>query len=293
MLNIIDGKSISKELKEKVKKEIDKLNRKPKLIIISIGDDPASKIYIRNKRKVCEEVGVDIIVIERDSSISRKDTIDLIDKFNKDYSVDGIMVQEPLPSHLEGISEYIDPEKDVDGFTSSNIGKLFLGEGFFFMPCTPAGIIELIDRTGINIEGKHVVIVGRSKIVGKPLAGLLLHKNATVTICHSKTNDLENICKSSDILISAVGKPRFITDKYIGENTRIVIDVGINRLDNGKVVGDIDYDKVSEIFKNRINANYITPVPGGIGPMTVISLIINTTVAYVNKLFIEGGISDE
>lgn len=291
MLSVIDGKSISKELEEKVKKEIDKLKRKPRLVIISVGDDSASKIYIRNKKKACEEVGVDIIVIEKDSSISRKDAIDLINEFNEDYFVDGIMVQEPLPIHLEGISEYIRPDKDVDGFTSSNIGKLFLGEGFFFMPCTPVGIIELIDRTGIDIEGKHVVIVGRSKIVGKPLAGLLLHRNATVTICHSKTNDLENVCRSSDILISAIGKPRFITDKYIGENTRIVIDVGINRLDSGKVVGDIDYDKVSEIFKNRINTNYITPVPGGVGPMTVVSLIINTTIACTNKLLKE--VSDE
>ncbi len=283
MLNIIDGKSISKKLKEELKIQVSKLKRKPRLVIISIGNDPASKIYIRNKRKACEEIGIDIIIVEKEENISREEALDLIDEFNGDVLVDGIMVQEPLPKHLEGISEEILPEKDVDGFTSGNLGKLILGEGFFFMPCTPAGIIELIDSTGVSIEGKHAVVIGRSKIVGKPLSALLTHRNATVTLCHSKTKNLEEICRSSDILISAIGKPKFVNRNFIGDNTKIVIDVGINRLENGKVVGDVDFDEISEIFRHRINTNYITPVPGGVGPMTVTSLMINTTLSHVQR----------
>lgn len=288
MLKIIDGKELSKKLKDSLKLSVSKISgRKPRLVIISIGEDPASKIYIRNKRKACEEIGIELIVVEENENISRDDALSLIDEFNGDVFVDGIMVQEPLPKHLEGMSEEILPEKDVDGFTSANIGKLFLGEGFFFLPCTPAGIIELIDSTEFPIEGKHVVIIGRSKIVGKPLAGLLLHRNATVTICHSKTEDLEEICRTSDILISAVGKPKFVTREFIGDNTRVVIDVGINRLEDGKVVGDVDFDDVSEVFNDRYNDNYITPVPGGVGPMTVAGLMVNTVTSYVNKLLEE------
>lgn len=283
MLEVIDGKAISKKLRIKLKEQVSKLKRKPRLVIISIGNDPASKIYIRNKRKACEEIGIDLIVVERDENISREEALDLIDEFNGDVFVDGIMVQEPLPKHLEGISEEINIDNDVDGFTSANLGKLVLGEDFFFMPCTPAGVIELIDSTGIPIEGKNVVVIGRSKIVGKPLAALLVHRNATVTLCHSKTRNLKEICRNSDILISAIGKPKFITKEYIGNNTRIVIDVGINRLENGKVVGDIDFDEVSEMFKHRINTNYITPVPGGVGPMTVTSLMINTVLSHVKR----------
>lgn len=283
MLEIIDGKAISKKLRIKLKEQVSKLKRKPRLVIISIGNDPASKIYIRNKRKACEEIGIDLIVVERDENISREEALDLIDEFNGDVFVDGIMVQEPLPKHLEGISEEINIDNDVDGFTSANLGKLVLGEGFFFMPCTPAGVIELIDSTGIPIEGKNVVVIGRSKIVGKPLSALLVHRNATVTLCHSKTRNLKEICRNSDILISAIGKPKFITKDYIGDNTRIVIDVGINRLEDGKIVGDVDFDEISEMFKHRINTNYITPVPGGVGPMTVISLMINTVVSHVQR----------
>lgn len=283
MLKIIDGKEISKKVRTKLKEQVSKLKRKPRLVIISIGNDPASKIYIRNKRKACEEIGIDLIVVEKDESISRDEALDLIDEFNEDAFVDGIMVQEPLPKHLEGISEEINIDNDVDGFTSGNLGKLLLGEGFFFMPCTPAGIIELIDSTRMPIEGKHVVIIGRSKIVGKPLAGLLLHRNATVTVCHSKTQNLEEICKTSDILISAVGKPKFINRNFIGDNTRIVIDVGINRLEDGKVVGDVDFDNISEVFNDRYNDNYITPVPGGVGPMTVTGLMVNTVLSHVKR----------
>lgn len=283
MLSIIDGKSISKKLKEELKIQVSKLKRKPRLVIISIGNDPASKIYIRNKKKACEEIGIDLIIVEKDENISREEALDLIDEFNEDVFVDGIMVQEPLPKHLEGISEEINIDNDVDGFTSTNLGKLVLGDGFFFMPCTPAGIIELIDSTGIPIEGKHVVVIGRSKIVGKPLSALLTHRNATVTLCHSKTKNLEEICRSSDILVSAIGKPKFVNKNFIGDNTRIVIDVGINRLDNGKIVGDVDFEEVSEMFKHRINTNYITPVPGGVGPMTVTSLMINTVLSHVQR----------
>lgn len=283
MLSIIDGKAISKKLREDLKIQVSKLKRKPRLVIISIGNDPASKIYIKNKKKACEEIGIDLIIVEKDENISREEALDLIDEFNGDAFVDGIMVQEPLPKHLEGISEEINIDNDVDGFTSANLGKLVLGDGFFFMPCTPAGVIELIDSTGIPIEGKHVVVIGRSKIVGKPLSALLTHRNATVTLCHSKTKNLEEICRSSDILISAVGKPKFVNKNFIGDNTRIVIDVGINRLDNGKVVGDVDFEEVSEMFKHRINTNYITPVPGGVGPMTVTSLMINTVLSHVQR----------
>lgn len=283
MLEIINGKEIANRLKQKLKEQVSKLKRKPRLVIISVGNDPASKIYIRNKRKACEEIGIDLIVVEKDENVSRNEMLDLIDEFNGDVFVDGIIVQEPLPKHLEGISEEINIDNDVDGFTSANLGKLVLGEGFFFMPCTPAGIIELIDSTGIPIEGKNVVVIGRSKIVGKPLSALLVHRNATVTLCHSKTRNLKEICRNSDILISAIGKPKFITKDYIGDNTRIVIDVGINRLENGKIVGDVDFDEISEMFKHRINTNYITPVPGGVGPMTVISLMINTVVSHVQR----------
>lgn len=283
----INGKECAKEIKNKAKEICNNLKKNsiiPRLDIISVGNDPASKIYIKNKTKACEEVGIDLHLHKFDEDIDRIKLTRIIKNLNKSINVHGIMVQEPLPKHLEGISECIDPSKDVDGFTSMNIGKIFLNDGNFFEPCTPSGIIKLIKSTEISIEGKHAVIIGRSKIVGKPLAGLLLNENATVTICHSKTENLKEICKSSDILISAVGKPKFITREFIGNNTKVVIDVGINRLENGKVVGDVDFDDVTEYFEKEHNYtnNYITPVPGGVGPMTVAMLMNNTVISASN-----------
>lgn len=283
MLQLIDGKAQSEVLKQSIANKVKNLDVKPRLIIISVGDDAASKIYIRNKRKACEETGIQLIVVEKPANVSRDEISDLIFEFNNDAFVDGIMIQEPLPAHLEGISEEIYEGKDVDGFTSSNLGKLLLQQDNYFEPCTPAGIVQLINSTGLNISGKHIVVIGRSKIVGKPLSAMLLNQNATVTICHSKTEHLKDICKTSDILISAIGKPKFITTEYIGPNTRIVTDVGINRLDNGKLCGDADFKSICQLFNNRINTNYITPVPGGVGPMTVQNLMLNTLKSYFNR----------
>lgn len=279
MLKIIDGKNQSLILKQQIKDVVKKLQRKPRLVIISVGDDKASKIYIKNKQKACEDIGIELILVEKPDTVSRDEISDLIFEFNNDAFVDGIMIQEPLPKHLEGISEEIYEGKDVDGFTSRNLGKLFINEGTYFEPCTPAGIIQLINSTDIDICGKHIVIIGRSKIVGKPLSAMLLNKNATVTVCHSKTNNLKGICKTADIIIVAVGKPKFLTTDYLGDNTRMIIDVGINRLDNGKICGDADFDNICRLFNNRINTNYITPVPGGVGPMTVQNLMFNTLVS--------------
>lgn len=283
MLQILDGKNLSKKIKNKLIQTVNNLNRKPKLVIISIGNDFASKVYVKNKIKACEEVGIDITVISKEIDITREQLIQIIDMLNQDPQIDGIIVQEPLPKHLEGVSEQISIDKDVDGFTSGNLGKLILNDNTAYIPCTPKGIVQLLNTTDIPIEGKNVVIIGRSKIVGKPLAILLTNMNATVTLCHSKTTNLKQICQTCDILITAVGKPNFITRDYIGNNTRIVIDVGINRTQNGKVVGDVNYEEVCQIFKNRINTNYITPVPRGVGPMTVTNLISNTIISYIKR----------
>ena len=282
MANIINGKEISDKLREKLKKEVAKLkneqNLQPSLAVIIVGDDPASKIYVRNKKRACEEIGIKSYEFALSANTSENELLNLIDTLNKRYDVNGILVQMPLPAHIneKTIIEHINPMKDVDAFHEVNVGKIMTGN-FKFLPCTPAGIIYLLDETGIKISGKHCVIIGRSNIVGKPLAMLMLHRDATVTICHSKTQNLTEICKTADILMAAVGKANFVTRNMVKPGA-VVIDVGINRCENGKLCGDVDFENVKNV------ASYITPVPGGVGPMTISMLMKNTlTAALLQK----------
>ena len=282
MANIINGKEISDKLREKLKKEVAKLkneqNLQPSLAVIIVGDDPASKIYVRNKKRACEEIGIKSYEFALPANTSEKELLNLIDTLNKRRDVNGILVQMPLPAHIneKTVIEHINPMKDVDAFHEVNVGKIMTGN-FKFLPCTPAGIIYLLDETGIEISGKHCVIIGRSNIVGKPLAMLMLHRDATVTICHSKTQNLTEICKNADILIAAVGKANFVTRNMVKLGA-VVIDVGINRCENGKLCGDVDFENVKNV------ASYITPVPGGVGPMTISMLMKNTiTAALLQK----------
>lgn len=274
MTIIIDGKEISKKILAEIKVETkllyDKHEIKPGLAVIIVGEDPASKVYVKRKRQTCESLGFYSESYDLDENISEKELLNLISDLNNEPSIHGILVQLPLPKHLneKKILEFINYEKDVDAFHPINQANLFSGETSI-LPCTPFGIIELLKRYEIKIEGKHAVIIGRSNIVGKPLSLMLLKENATVTICHSKTNNLTYFTKKADILISAVGKPEFIKADMIKENS-VIIDVGINRLDNGKLVGDIDFEDV----KDKVYA--ITPVPGGVGPMTIAMLMKNT-----------------
>ena len=262
---IIDGKEIAKEAA--------KLNAKgitPGRAVILVGDDPASQIYVRNKHRACKETGIYSREITLAKDTSEEDILALIDKLNADSAIDGILVQLPLPKQIDPdkVIERISPHKDVDGFHPVNAGALLTGqEGF--VSCTPLGIMELIKSTGQEISGKDAVVIGRSNIVGKPVAHLLLRENATVTICHSRTRDLKSICQRADILVAAIGKAEMITGDYIKEGA-IVIDVGINRLESGKVVGDVAFEEASK------KATYITPVPGGVGPMTITMLLYNT-----------------
>jgi methylenetetrahydrofolate dehydrogenase (NADP+)/methenyltetrahydrofolate cyclohydrolase len=270
---IIDGKAIAKMKREEIAKEVAKLNAKgitPGLAVILVGDDPASQIYVRNKHRACKETGIYSREITLAKDTSEEDLLALIDKLNADSAIDGILVQLPLPKQIDPdkVIERISPHKDVDGFHPVNAGALLTGqEGF--VSCTPLGIMELIKSTGQEISGKDAVVIGRSNIVGKPVAHLLLRENATVTICHSRTRDLKSICQRADILVAAIGKAEMITGDYIKEGA-IVIDVGINRLESGKVVGDVAFEEASK------KATYITPVPGGVGPMTITMLLYNT-----------------
>lgn len=278
MAIILDGKKVSNQIYTELKNKIDNEKIKAKLAVIHIGDDEPSKIYIRNKNKICKQLGIDFVEYKFESSITENELISLITKLNKDSSISGILLQNPLPSTIDAknVFNIINPKKDVDGFNPINIGKLVIGDPLF-IPCTPNGIIKLLEYYNINIEGKKVVILGRSNIVGKPLVQCLLNKNATITICHSKTQNLKSETKQADILISAVGKPKFIKQDWIKKDT-IIIDVGINRNSNGEICGDIDFDNVKE------KASYITPVPGGIGPMTIAMLMQNTIIAAtINK----------
>lgn len=278
MAIILDGKKVSNQIYTELKNKIDNEKIKAKLAVIHIGDDEPSKIYIRSKNKVCKQLGIDFVEYKFESSITENELISLITKLNKDSSISGILLQNPLPSTIDAknVFNIINPKKDVDGFNPINIGKLVIGDPLF-IPCTPNGIIKLLEYYNINIEGKKVVILGRSNIVGKPLVQCLLNKNATITICHSKTQNLKSETKQADILISAVGKPKFIKQDWIKKDT-IIIDVGINRDSNGEICGDIDFDNVKE------KASYITPVPGGIGPMTIAMLMQNTIIAAtINK----------
>ena len=282
MTNIINGKEISDKFLKKLKKEVcnlkTELNLQPALAVIIVGDDPASKIYVRNKKRACEEIGIKSIEFALPTNTSENELLNLIDALNKRPDVNGILVQMPLPPHINEkiIIAHINPIKDVDAFHETNVGKIMIGN-FKFLPCTPAGIIHLLDESNIEISSKHCVIIGRSNIVGKPLAMLMLHRDATVTICHSKTKNLTEICKTADILIAAVGKVNFVTSNMVKPGA-VVVDVGINRCENGKICGDVDFEHVKNI------ASYITPVPGGVGPMTISLLMKNTiTAALMQK----------
>lgn len=267
-MKIIDGKEIAKEIRENIKNEIAEQDLKPGLAIIMVGNNPASEIYVRNKRKACAEIGIHEELYHFDDNVSEEELKECILKLNNNDDIHGIMVQSPLPEHLneDRIMNYIVPEKDVDGFGISSLGLLASNEEQF-ISATPYGIIKLLEHENIPISGQNVVIIGRSKIVGRPLALALLNRDATVTITHSKTQDLQKITRTADILIVAIGKPNFITAKDIKEGA-VVIDVGINRID-GKVVGDVDFASAKE------KASYITPVPGGVGPMTIAMLLNN------------------
>lgn len=272
MATIIDGKELAKKIRANLKIECEELKNKgikSKLAVIMVGDDPASKVYVRNKSRACEDVGIEYEEHLLDNKTTQKELIDLIKKLNEDETVNGILLQSPIPSNLDINEAFrtITPEKDVDGFNPVNVGKLVLNQDTF-VSCTPYGIMKMFEEYNIDLTGKNVVILGRSNIVGKPLIHCCLNRNATVTTCHSKTQNIKEIASRADILISAIGKAHFVTEDMVKENA-VVIDVGINRLDNGKITGDVDYEKVEE------KASYITPVPGGVGPMTIAMLMNN------------------
>ena len=282
MAKILNGKEVSQKVKDNLKKETEILKSKgivPGLAVIIVGDDPASRVYVNSKKKACEEIGYYSKEYALDATTSEEELLNLVKELNNDDKIDGILVQLPLPKHIdeEKVLNTIIPEKDVDAFHPVNVGKIMIGN-FDFLPCTPAGVMELIDESGIDLCGKNCVVVGRSNIVGKPQAMLLLHKNATVTICHSKTVNLKEICKTADVLVVAVGRAEMITGDYVKEGA-VVIDVGMNRLENKKLVGDVEFESASK------KASYITPVPGGVGPMTIATLMKNTlTAAKKRKL---------
>ena len=269
---IIDGKAIARQIEDDIRAEIAGLGFRPGLSAVRVGNDPASEIYVRNKARKAEELGLRGEQKIFPESLSEADLLAEVDRLNRDDEVDGILVQLPLPKQIDPkkVIDAIDPAKDVDGFHPINVGRLHLGRKAL-TPCTPTGVIRLIDSTGVPIEGKHAVVIGRSDIVGKPHAALLLQRNATVTICHSRTHDLPKITREADILVAAIGKARFVTKDMV-KSGAVVIDVGMNRAD-GKLAGDVDYDNVREV------ASWITPVPGGVGPMTIIMLMRNTLTA--------------
>lgn len=270
---IIDGKAISAAVKEQVRAEIERDKIKAGLAVVIVGDDPASRVYVNNKKKACELCGIQSFEYALPEDTSQEQLLELVDTLNSDKNVNGILVQLPLPKHLDekAVIERISPIKDVDAFHESNVGKIMIGN-YAFLPCTPAGCMELIHSTGVEVAGKECVVIGRSNIVGKPMAMLLLHENGTVTVCHSKTRELAEVCRRADILIAAVGRPNFVTADMVKDGA-VVIDVGINRLENGKLCGDVKFDEVSE------KAGWITPVPGGVGPMTIAMLMRNTLTA--------------
>ena len=272
MATIIDGKELAKKIRASLKIECEELkqkNIKSKLAVIMVGDDPASKVYVRNKSRACEDVGIEYEEYLLDSKITQKELIELIEKLNNDKTVNGILLQSPIPSNLDINEAFrtISSEKDVDGFNPVNVGKLVLNQDTF-VSCTPYGIMKMFEEYDIDLTGKNVVILGRSNIVGKPLIHCCLNKNATVTSCHSKTQNIAQKAKEADVLISAIGKANFVTADMVKDGA-VVIDVGINRLDNGKITGDVDFESVKE------KASYITPVPGGVGPMTIAMLMNN------------------
>lgn len=274
MAQIIDGKAVSASVKEEVRAEAARLKEekglKVGLAVVIVGNDPASRVYVNNKKKACEAVGFQSFEYALDENTTQEQLLDLVQVLNRDDRVNGILVQLPLPKHIDekAVINAISPNKDVDAFHPVNVGKIMIGE-YSFLPCTPAGVMRLIESTGVDITGKECVVVGRSNIVGKPQAMLLLQKNGTVTICHSRTKDLKEKCLSADILVVAIGKAKFITGDMIKEGA-VVIDVGMDRDENGKLCGDVDFENVKD------KCSYITPVPGGVGPMTIATLMKNT-----------------
>ena len=274
MAKIIDGKEISAQIRVEISKKVKEYNSKtgnlPGLAVVIVGENPASQVYVRNKKKACEQVGFNSWVYEMPESTTQEELNSLIDKLNEDNAVHGILIQLPLPKHLdeEQVILRIRPDKDVDAFHPYNVGRITIGNPKF-LPCTPAGIMELLHRSNIEISGKECVVIGRSNIVGKPMALLLLAENGTVTVCHSKTKELKEVCRRADILVVAIGRADFVTADMVKEGA-VVIDVGMNRNADGKLTGDVDFASVSEV------ASYITPVPGGVGPMTITMLLQNT-----------------
>lgn len=270
MTTILDGKKLRDKIIENLKAKVDNFDEKPTLVVILVGENPASKIYVNNKKKMAEKIGIHSEVINYPTNITEAELLDKIEELNNNKKVTAILVQLPLPKHIskDNVMNKIIPSKDVDGFTPYNFGKLFSGETPTVYPCTPKGILLLLDEYNIEIEGKHVVIVGRSNIVGKPLSQMMLNKNATVTICHSHTKNLSQITKTADILVSAVGKN--IIEGEMLKTDCVIVDVGIFKDENGKTRGDVDFESASKI------ASFISPVPGGVGPMTIASLMLNT-----------------
>ena len=275
---LLNGKELSVKIKDNLKTEVEALKAKtgsvPGLAVIIVGNNQASRVYVNSKKKACEEIGMISEEYALPEETTQEELLNLVKKLNTKKSINGILVQLPLPKHIdeETVINNIAPEKDVDAFHPSNVGRIMIGN-YSFLPCTPAGIMDLIHLSNIDLTGKKAVVIGRSNIVGKPMSMLLLHENATVTICHSKTANLKEVVSGADIVVAAIGKAKFIDDSYIKDGA-IVIDVGMNRDENGKLCGDVDFDKVVN------KASYITPVPGGVGPMTIATLMRNTVTAY-------------
>lgn len=281
MSEIINGKELSKKIKKELKEKVKELKEKginPKLAVIMVGDDAGSQVYVRNKSKACEKVGIEFEEYLFDDKLQEKELLQLIEKLNLDDSVHGILLQSPVPKHIDINKAFrtISPDKDVDGFNPINVGNLSIGEDAF-ISCTPYGIVKMLEEYNIETVGKKAVILGRSNIVGKPMIQCMLNKNSTVTVCHSKTKDIEEEVKRADIVIAAIGKPKFVKVHMVKEGA-VVIDVGINRLEDGTICGDVDYDEVSK------KASYITPVPGGVGPMTIAMLLSNLVKAAKKSL---------
>ena len=273
-MQIIDGKKVSANVKERVRLECERLVKEhgvtPGLAVVIVGDDPASRVYVNNKKKACELVGFKSEEYALPAETTQEELLSLVDTLNNKDDINGILVQLPLPKHLDdkSVIERISPKKDVDAFHAVNVGKIMLGE-YDFLPCTPAGVMEMLHQYEIAVEGRECVVIGRSNIVGKPMGMLLLHENGTVTICHSRTKNLKEVCQRADILVAAVGRAKFVTADMVKDGA-VVIDVGMNRDENGKLCGDVDFENVKD------KCSYITPVPGGVGPMTIATLMKNT-----------------
>ena len=280
MATVISGKEVSQKVKGEVREKALALKEKGievGLAVVIVGDNPASRVYVNSKKKACEEVGFNSYEYALPEETTQQELLDLVEVLNNDEKVNGILVQLPLPKQIDenAIINAISPDKDVDAFHPFNVGKIMIGE-YAFLPCTPAGIMELIDSTGVDIAGKSCVVIGRSNIVGKPMSMLLLHRSGTVTVCHSKTKNLKEICQNADILVAAVGRPNFVTGDMVKEGA-VVIDVGINRMEDGKLCGDVNFAEAEK------KASYITPVPGGVGPRTIAMLMKNTLTAAMIK----------